>query len=82
MNYQAVEPSMPEFAVYYQEDEPRGWPGGWRLRATFARTHTAEAVEVFLEGAPGIYLVTFVGGGPANAKFWLKKKDGIIELLD
>ena len=80
MNYQAVEPSMAEFEVYYQEDEPRGWPGGWRLRGTFARTHTAQAVEAFLEGAPGIYLVTFVGGGPANAKFWLKKKDGIIEL--
>ena len=79
---QVVEPSMPEFEVYYQEDEPRGWPGGWQLRGTFARARTADAAEVFLEGAPGIYLVTFVGGGPASAKFWLKKKDGTIELLD
>ena len=76
---------MPEFEVYYQEDEPRGWlgwPGGWRLRGTFTMTRTAEAVEAFLDGSPGIYLVTVAGEGPANAKLWLKKKDGTIEQLD
>ena len=73
---------MREFEVYYQVDEPRGWPHGWELRGTFTITRTAEAVEeVFLEGPPGIYMVTFVDGGPKNAKFWLKMKDGTIEPL-
>jgi len=74
--------SIREFEVYYQEDEPRGWPGGWRLRGAFTTNRTEEAVEVFLEGGAGIYMVTFVGGGPGDAKFWLKKKDGTIEVLD
>lgn len=75
---------MPEFEVYYQVDEPRGWPGGWRLRGTFTTTRTAEAVEALpaLAKAPGIYLVRVVGEEPVNAKLWLKNKDSTVELLD
>jgi hypothetical protein len=70
---------MPEFEVYFQQDEATGWPEGYKSCGTFTTNRTAEAVERLGEAA-GTYLVRSLPDG--EEKLWRKNLDGSVEMLD